>query len=69
MLGGKIRETEVEGGARMILEVRQLVLAMVKWGRSEGIPRWEFSSERKERGQGDEPQEYAVEAGDECIIS
>jgi len=52
----------------MILQVKQLVLDMVKWGRSEGILRWEFSSDRKERGQGDEPQEYAVEAGDECTI-
>lgn len=69
MLGGKIREPEVAGGARTIPEVKELVLAMEKWGRSEGIARWEFSSERKERGQGDEPQEHAGEAGDECIIS
>lgn len=47
MLGGKIRETEVAGGARRILEVKQLVLAMVKW-RSEEIPRWEVSSEGRE---------------------
>lgn len=55
MLGGKIREPEVAGGARTIPEVKELVLAMEKWGRSEGIARWEFSSERKERGQVDEP--------------
>lgn len=43
MLGGKIRETEVAGGARTILEVKQLALAM---GRTKGIPRWEFRKER-----------------------
>lgn len=35
----KIRETQAAAGARTILEVKQLVLAMVKWKRSKGIGR------------------------------
>lgn len=68
MLGGKTGATKVAGGGRTILEVKQLVCATVKWGRSEGIARWELVQRRK-RSQGDEPHEYAVEAGDECIGS